>query len=420
MPTGKYFDSGAGSGLGSYIDSINEFMPDLSEFTVVGFNPLPSGALDAASSGFALSRLQSAPIFQPAPLPAPQLPILEEFSLTPPKPSDMTKAANDARFAASRAALGLRLAGILGLIFQPGYTGPDRTGELNEPIDPNTRPGSDPEPGSEPTPTSPSGEPDPLPTTDEFEVTPPRPTTTNPFNFSPPSLFVDPFAPGVFNNVGLPFPEFFPSNDPFKPPRPSAEPSPRTDPFYEPIVEPFVDPFASPRFAPTPSPAPAPDVFADPLFQPLPTPNPRANPEPAPAPRLPAPTPASPFLPFEPDLIAPIGDLPFTSPLPGPGGLNAPSSPFTNPNFGFDPLTFAQPNPQPEADADRCNCDAKKKKKKKKRKQERSVCKTYTVRQLRKGQLVSRVSIVDCDTGTRISSLKSAARRLTRPITSPF
>jgi hypothetical protein len=304
----------------------------------------------------------------------PALAVLPEVVVTAPKPKltpipglvnlgGAGKAANDAAFNVVKRGLGAAI-GVLDpllLLLFPLASGGPGTGNLLPEHEkfkvPNagSKPRSDPRPGQTTTATGPDrviGI-DTRPVLDEFVVTPPKVSTPQ----NRPASDLLPFAFG--NPVFNPFPGFTATPIPSVPPR------------------------------------------TNPGSQPTPLPRPGANVRPGvrPAPRLPAPRLPAP-VPLVPDVFDPLQPVQ-TAPKPAPAPFT-PANPFVDSPFNLAPSPQPQPVPQPELD--RCNCD--KPKKEKKERKDRTSCKRYTVRQLSRGQLVSNVSVVDCSTGARISSVK--------------
>lgn len=287
------------------------------------------------------------------------------------------EAANDATYRTTLLRGGLvadllgaagRVLGPLTLIFTPGNTGPDRTGELNEPL----RDISSPQPGPTDVATVDSGgvpTPEELPNVDVIAFPNPRGT---PSSVPSPDIFPAPLGLPWDLPYGVPATVPLPSAPPRTAPRPSLRPAPDT--VARPDVGPNVDPLADPFALPAPN------------LQPLPRPAARPAPEPAPRPSPRAP--ADPLaLPFDP--LRPFAQ-PESRPVPGD---------VTSDLIDFLLRGSPEPSPdaQPEPELDKCNCDSKKKKKKKKDKpKDRAVCWKGTYVQRARGISYTRREQVPC------------------------
>jgi len=277
----------------------------------------------------------------------------------------VSEAANDATYrttllrggvVADALSMAGRALGALTLIFTPGNTGPDRTGELNEPLRTDS-----PAPGPTDSPTV-----DPRSSPDIVEL----PSVDIVMFPGTPSYAPGMPSPGVFPSpFGLPFdlPYGIPSTVPLPSgaPRPAARPSlrPTTDPDTGIKADPLNDPLAAPR----------------PNIEPLP----RANPKPESRPTL--------------DPLA----LPFDPLLPN-RNFDARPVPGDVTNDLIDKVLAGNPEPdaapEPAPNPDKCNCEGggKKKKKKKKDKPPRAVCWQGTYTQRARGISYARRKQVPC------------------------
>lgn len=302
------------------------------------------------------------------------------------------EAANDATYRTSMRAvasesLGLlgRALGVLGLVFTPGNTGPDRTGELNEPL-------REPTPELEPVVVvgsfgdrrAPDGSVDTggaydLVELPEIVIQPGPRERSNPLRVPPPDLLPEPFQQPIFEPFGVPSPK------PVSPGSPSAQPRPRTTPESTPApgvqADPLSDPFSFPRLQPNPEPAPRPNA--------RPVPDPATRPQPTPRGPLLEPT-------YFPEIRTPLGDV--TSRI-----LDRVLNP--EPGISYEP--------QPDAAEDPCDCGKGKKKDKKKRKkpEPRTICWKGTYVQRAKGISYSRKEQVPC-AGGAIDVIRKARRKL--------
>lgn len=274
-------------------------------------------------------------------------------------------------------ALGLlgRALGVLTLIFTPGNTGPERTGELNEPLrspPPELDPVdivASPGPGQPPVEQfDPRGAPD-LVELPEIVIRPQPGTRSNPLRVPAPDVLPAPLEVPILEPFGVPRAE------PLSPGSPSTRPRPTS----------------------RPEATPAPGVQADPLNDPFSMPRPQAEPKPN---ARPAPDPAARPAPRNPlnPLALPFDPLrPFSQPESRPVPRDVTSDLI---DFVLRGSPDPSPEPQPEPEADRCNCDSKKKKKKKKKdKKPRSVCWQGTYTQRAKGISYARKKQVPCGIG---------------------
>lgn len=294
-------------------------------------------------------------------------------------------------------ALGRYVTPIVGLLW-PGNTGPDRTGELLEPL-----------PGD-------IARPIPLPEVQVIATRPPR----TPIGGLPPLPF-DPFEPPNWGDLigrfptPTPFPPRWPIFDPDARPGPKPirrvdpriDPDPALDPIFEPQPARPASPEPSPR-APELVPTPIPGIRTQPIGDPFPPPASRPSTRPSPRPTTHSdPDPLK--QPFGDPFSNPLGDpLWETAPRPGAPGLPRPS-----PRSPFLPLpsmpvtdapgapsldAFADPKAEPKkADPCKCKpCSSGEKKKKKKKRKPRSVCYKGTYVELRNGLSKTRIEKVPC------------------------
>lgn len=307
--------------------------------------------------------------------------VAPRLNLTPPPNAAIaaSEAANEATYRTTLARGGLaadvagvvgRALGVLTLIFTPGNTGPDRTGELNEPLREPTPVDSAPT-GS---PDAPVGNPGDVPAPEVLPeiVISPGPRPFNPPSVPTPGVFPDPFGLPVDLPFGVPGAFPLPSGQPRSLPRSTPERSPDivARPDLRPLGDPLADPFALPRPNLEPVPRPAPE--------PAPSPKPRAEPR---SPTSPLALPFDPLRPFEYEVFREPRDV--TSDV-----INRVTA----------PLTDAQA--QPDEAEDPCDCGGKKKRKKKKdKKPPRSICYQGTYTQRSRGITYARKRQVPCTSG---------------------